>query len=77
MCIFAVNRQAGIKFSLADDKFFADYWTIIESTARVNGADYKIETWLRYSYIVGWFGVAFTTFALITALLSDLITKQF
>lgn len=77
MCIFAVNRQAGIQFNLAGDKFYADYWTEIEGTAVVNGADYKIETWLRYSYIVGWFGVAFTLFALITALLSDLVRKQF
>ena len=75
LCIFTVNRGMGIQFNLADDKFFADYWDDIQGTADDNDAE--LEIWLRHSYIEGWFGVAFTCFALITAFLSDLTRNQY
>ena len=75
LCIFTVNRGMGIQFNLADDKFFADYWDDIQGTADDNDAE--LEIWLRHSYIVGWFGVAFTCFALITAFFSDLTREQY
>ena len=75
LCIFTVNRGVGNQFNLADDKFFVDYWDDIEETVEINDGD--VEIWLRYSYIVGWFGVAFTCFALITAFFSDLTREQY
>ena len=75
LCIFTVNRGVGNQFNLADDKFFVDYWDDIEETVEINDGD--VEIWLRYSYIVGWFGVAFACFPLITAFFSDLTREQY
>jgi len=77
LCIFTVNRAASVEFTYGANEFFAQYWTEIGEVAMVNGQQYKIETWLRWSYIVGWFGFAFTLFALITAVLSDLTRRVY
>ena len=45
--------------------------------AVVDGTRFKIETWLRWSYGVGWGGVVMTLFALITAIFSDLTKRVY
>lgn len=75
LSIFTVNRKASISFELAGNEFFAQFWTEVDSKAVVLRNEFKIETWLRWSYGVGWGGFGLTFFALITAILSDLTRK--
>lgn len=73
LSIFTVHKQYGIQYELGGNEFHAQYWKVVEEKAIIEGGEYKIETWLRWSYMVGWAGCFMTLCALICAVLSDLI----
>ena len=73
LSIFTVHKQFGIQYELGGDEFYAQYWKEVKEKAIIEGGEYKIETWLRWSYMVGWAGVFMTLVTLICAILSDLI----
>lgn len=75
LSIFTAHRKWGVQYEYAGGEFFASYWQETQSEALVDGNRFKIETWLRWSYGIGWGGCAMTLFALITAAFSDL-TRQ-
>jgi len=77
LSIFTTHRQWGVQYEFAGGEFFASYWHETDDEAIVDGNRFKIETWLRWSYGIGWGGVAMTLFALITAAFSDLTRKQY
>lgn len=77
LSIFTVHSKATIEFEYAGNTFFPQYWTEVAEEVVVVGNKFKIESWLRWSYGIGWGGVAFTFFSLITAVLTDLTTKVY
>ncbi|XP_066925416.1 lens fiber membrane intrinsic protein-like [Clytia hemisphaerica] len=76
LSIFTTHRKWGVQYEVGGGEFYAQYWTQVEGEAVVDGTRFKIETWLRWSYGIGWGGVAMTLFALITAAFSDLTRRQ-
>jgi len=73
LAIFTAHKQYGIQYELGGSEFYAQYWKVVEEKAIIEGGEYKIETWLRWSYMVGWAGVFMTLCSLICAILSDLV----
>ena len=45
----------------------------MKDKALIDGGEYKIETWLRWSYMVGWAGVLMSLITVICAILSDIV----
>ena len=76
LSIFTNHRQWGVQYEVAGGEFYAQYWEEVAEEALIDGNRFKIETWLRWSYAIGWGGVAMTLFALITAAFSDLTRRQ-
>ena len=76
LSIFTVNKKYGVKYIYGGGQFYAQYWELVQPIAVVNGGEYKVETWLRWSYGIGWGGVGWTFFALLCAIFADIIPKQ-
>lgn len=75
LSIFTAHKRYGVKYIYGGGEFFAQYWEEVQPIAVINGGEYKVETWLRWSYGVGWGGVGWTFFALLCAICADLIPK--
>ena len=73
LVIFTVHKQMGVQYELGGDEFYAQYWAKVKSKAIIDGGEYKMETWLRWSYMVGWAGVFMSLVTIICAILSDII----
>jgi len=72
LSIFHMHIRDGMQFSFGGGKYFAEYWVTFGDVGIVDGVAYKVETWLRYSYGLGWTGVCFEFLSLICCLLADL-----
>lgn len=72
LAIFTRNFQYSVQYAYSGGRYFATYWSLEPTESIVDGVFFKIETWLRWSYGVGWGGVVMAVFTLVTAILADL-----
>ena len=72
LTIFTLNFQYSVQYAYSGGRYFAIYWSLEPTESIVDGVFFKIETWLRWSYGVGWGGFVMTVFTFVTSILSDL-----
>merc|ERR1712179_661172 len=60
LTIFTTHKHWAVHYEIAGKRFHAQYWKEQEDMVVVDGGEFVIETWLRWSYMVGWAGAFLT-----------------
>lgn len=76
LVIFTEHHQMSIQFAYVAGKYYALYWHEEPEESIINGVFFKIELWLRWSYMLGWCGFGFSLFCLIVAVINDSIRRS-